>query len=198
MKTISILLLGLMFVSANAQQQKPQPQLLKGPTNWSFERFSLPPVFAPSFAFKGAEELRFSPGMFNKDSASYFSYAFAAEVDSVSNISQADVQKYLTDYFFGLCTTTASQRKLKIDSTQINVVLERKRTSPGNDTIYNATLHIFGVFADGAPVKLNMEIKVLNDAANAKTYLLAIASPKDKTDIIWKQLYEIQKAFKKP
>ena len=36
------------------------------PANWEFERFSLPPGFAPGITYKGAEELRFAPGMFKK------------------------------------------------------------------------------------------------------------------------------------
>jgi hypothetical protein len=59
-------------------------------------------------------------------------------------------------------------------------------------------VNVFGVFADGAPVKLNMEIKVLMNPAAKKTYLIFIASPREKTDAIWKKLYEIQKRFTIP
>ncbi len=57
---------------------------------------------------------------------------------------------------------------------------------------------MFGVFADGAAVKLNMEVKVLMDAADKKIYLIFIASPREKTDAVWKKLYEIQKKFTIP
>lgn len=39
-----------------------------------------------------------------------------------------------------------------------------------------------------------MEIKVLNDTANTISYLIAIASPKEKSNKIWNELYKIQKA----
>jgi hypothetical protein len=70
-----------------------------------------------------------------------------------------------------------------------------KKKGTGNEIIYNATVNAFGVFADGAPVKLNMEVKVLENTPAKKTYLIFIASPREKTDVVWKKLYEIQKGF---
>ena len=61
--------------------------------------------------------------------------------------------------------------------------------------MYNAVLDVFGVFADGARVILNIEIKVLNDIKATKTYLVFIASPQNKTSAIWQQLHKIQTDF---
>jgi hypothetical protein len=49
-----------------------QPLLLKTPANWRFEQFSLPAEFAPTLKYNGIEELRFSPGMFDKGATGYF------------------------------------------------------------------------------------------------------------------------------
>jgi hypothetical protein len=176
--------------------QNQTPQLLKQPANWQFERFSLPPEFAPNIPYKGAEELRFSPGMFVKDSTTYFTYAFVAELDNVNSVSQDDIRNYLLNYFKGLCSSTAKQRNLSIDVSKIDVAIEKKQNA-GDDAFYDGTLNIFGVFADGAPVKLNVEIKVMNDKAS-KIYLVFIASPLDKTDNVWKELHSIQRDFKIP
>ena len=78
------------------------------------------------------------------------------------------------------------------------MLLKNNKTQPGKETIYNASANIFGVFADGAPVKLNLEVKVLINTARKKTYLLFIVSPREKTDAIWKTLYQIQKEFSLP
>jgi hypothetical protein len=179
----------------NAQQQTPQ--LLKQPANWQFERFALPPEFAPNIPYKGAEELRFSPGMFVKDSATYFTYAFVAELDNINSISQDDIKDYLLNYFKGLCSNTAKQRKLSIDTSKITVDIEKEKNAEDN-VFYNTTLHIFGVFADGAPVTLNMEIKVMGDKAASKIYLVFIASPLDKSDKVWTALHSIQNSFTMP
>jgi hypothetical protein len=191
-------LIFILSITLVAQAQKDSPQLLKEPSNWTFERFALPPAFAPNFPFKGAEELRFSPGMFSKDSANYFTYAFVAELDNTTSIPQSGIKNYLLLYFKGLCASTAKDRKLSVDTSKITVVIERKKSSPGNEIIYSALLNVFGVFADGALVKLNMEVKVLANAAAKKTYLFFIVSPLPRTDRAWKQLYTLQKHFTIP
>jgi hypothetical protein len=195
MKKIIISLNFLLLVMTTVKAQDAKAEFLKEPSLWQFERFSLPPSFSSNFPYKGVEELRFSPGMFNKDSSDYFSYAFVAQLDNTSSITQSQVKNYLLTYFKGLCGSTAKQRNLSIDTSQVNVSIEKKIGGPGNSAIYNAVLHVFGVFADGAPVTLNAEIKVLNDAKAKKTYLVFIASPRKKTDSIWQQLYKIQNDF---
>jgi hypothetical protein len=186
------------FILFNSFAQQATPLLLKGPAGWEFERFALPPGFAPGFPYKGAEELRFSPGMFKKDSADYFTYAFVAQLDSITSISQNDIRNYLLQYFKGLCSSTANDRHLSIDTSKITVTIEKKKNLQSHEIIYNALLDVFGVFADGAHVKLNMEIKVLTDATVNKTYLVFIASPQAKTNRVWKELYKIQQEFKAP
>ena len=198
MKNLLAFLILIVSLTIVANSQEAKPQLLKEPANWAFERFALPPEFAPTIPYKGVEELRFSPGMFNKDTATYFTYAFVAQLDNVATISQNDIRDYLLKYFKGLCGATAKDRKLVIDTTQITAAIEKKKDTPANEIVYNASLNVFGVFADGAPVKLNMEVKVLVNAAAKKTYLIFIGSPKEKSDTIWKKLYEIQKGFTIP
>jgi hypothetical protein len=133
--------------------------------------------------------------MFIKDSTEYFTYAFVAQFDDVKKVSQDDIKNYLLKYFKGLCANTAKDRKLAVDTSKVSVSVQKKNNTAENEIIYNASLNIFGVFADGAPVKLNMEIKVLNDEKANKTYLVFIASPHERTDKVWDKLYTIQKDF---
>ena len=195
MKNLLAFLILIVSLTIAANSQEANPELLKESANWTFERFALPPQFAPDIPYKGAEELRFSPGMFKKDSATYFTYAFVAQLDNVTTISQANISDYLLKYFKGLCSSVAKDRKLVIDTTQIAVTIEKKKGTAAKEIIYNASVNVFGVFVDGAPVKLNMEVKVLMNTSAKKTYLLFIASPREKTDAVWKNLYEIQKEF---
>ena len=195
MRNIMAVLLFLTSISFTAKSQDAKAEFLKEPLTWSFERFPLPPVFSPDFPYKGVEELRFAPGMFNKDSSGYFSYAFVAQLDNTIAITQSELKNYLLVYFKGLCGSTAKERHLSIDTSQITVSIEKKNNVPPGVTIYNALLNVFGVFADGAPVTLNAEIKVLNNTNAKNSYLVFIASPHKKTDDIWKQLYKIQSDF---
>jgi hypothetical protein len=198
MKNLFVFLIFIFSLSMTATAQEVKPQLLKEPATWAFERFPLPPGFAPGIPYKGVEELRFSPGMFKKDSATYFTYAFVAQLDSVTAISQVEVHDYLFKYFKGLCSSTAKDRKLVIDTTKIAVTTEKKKGLPAGEVVYTGLLNIFGVFADGAPVKLNMEMKVLMNRDTKKAYLVFIASPLEKKDDVWNKLYQIQKDFKIP
>jgi hypothetical protein len=197
MKKTSLFLLSFLsfLVAAHAQ---PKPVLLPAPTDWQLEQFSLPPIFAPTVPYKGMEELRFSPDMFKKDAPNYFTYIFAARFDNTRSVSLTDISSYLLTYFKGLCSKTAADRKLSpVDTNAITVAIAPKR-SAGTARIYSITLHAFGVFTDGAPVTLNMEVKVLQDPAVARVYLLFIVSPQPKTAPVWEQLYDLQKRFVVP
>ena len=195
MKNLSGLLISISLFSIAVQGQEHKPELLKEPAGWEFEKFTLPPQFAPSIPYKGVEELRFAPGMFKKDTRTYFTYAFVAELENVTAVSRADLRSYLLKYYKGLCAATAKDRKLDIDTSQITVSVEKKMGAPANETIYDAVLNIFGIFADGAVVNLNMEIKVMVNAAAKKTYILFITSPREKKDPVWKDLHAVQKSF---
>jgi hypothetical protein len=183
------------LLAINAQ---PKPLMLKQPAGWQFEQFALPPQFAPNIKYKGIEELRFSPGMFKKDTTGYFAYVFVARLDSTKSVSQNDIKNYLLEYFKGLCSKTAADRKLNpVDTNAIRVAIQRKKIE-SKEAFYNILLHVFGVFADGAPVTLNMEAKVMKDVARKRVYLLFIVSPQPKTNAVWKELYKVQNEFVVP
>jgi hypothetical protein len=195
MKNIAAGIACLMMIALGVKGQNAKPEFLKGPTSWEFERFSLPPGFAPGFPYKGVEELRFAPGMFSKDASDYFSYAFVARLDSMASFTQDDLRNYLLVYFKGLCANTAKQRNLSIDTAQITVVTEKNKFET---EAYNAQIHLFGVFADGAPVTLNAEISVVSDPKSNRIYLVYIASPQEKTREMWLPLHEIRLGFVAP
>jgi hypothetical protein len=189
MKNIFLVLSFLFSISIGANSQENKPQILKGPSNWEFERFPLPPSFAPQITYKGFEELRFSPGMFNKDSVSYFTYAFVAQLDTITTLKEKEIKNYLEYYFKGLCGSTARDRKLSIDTTKISATVKRQRLADR----YEATVNLFGVFTDGAPVILNMAILVTNDRVDKKTRIIFLASPQGTNEPIWKELYDIRR-----
>src|SRR6185436_11612440 len=147
-KLVSSLIMVSFAIAAQSQETKPA--LLPEPANWEFKRFELPPSFAPGISYKGVEELRFPPGFAKKDTATYFTYAFVAQLNDVTVISQNDIEDYLLKYYKGLCSVVAGDRKLKIDSSQITASVEKKKGVPANESIYNASVNLFGVFADGA------------------------------------------------
>jgi hypothetical protein len=193
MKNLVVHTLFLVLFSNAIHGQEVKPQILKEPANWEFERFPLPPAFAPAITYKGAEELRFAPGMFKKEAADYFSYIFVAQLDTARSISGGDIKNYLLHYYKGLCSAVANDRKLKVDTGQISVLVKKKKAVAPDKVSYNGTVNLFGVFADGAPVTLYMEIDSLSNTATNKTWIFFLASPRDKKDPIWKEFREIRR-----
>jgi hypothetical protein len=197
MKQFSLCLLFLVCLS-RAVDAQPKAAILPEPASWQLEQFPLPPGFAPTLPYKGLEELRFSPDMFNKGAINYFTYVFAARLDNTVAISASDIKNYLLIYFKGLCGKTAADRKLPpVDTAAISVAIAPKKTAD-KTPVYSITLHAFGVFADGAPVILNIEAKVFADAPHQRAYLLFIVSPQPTTAPIWQDLYKVQQTFVLP
>lgn len=196
MKKVWLFIFLVYSVLSGAAQSGPS--ILKAPASWQFEQFSLPPEFAPSVSYHGHEELRFSPGWDKKDAVDYFTIIWGFRFDDTKSVSQNDIKRFLVTYFRGLCGSTAKARHLStVDTSAVNVSIEKKPDA-GKSTIYNLTLHLFGVFADGAPITANAEIKVMEDGAHGKVYLLMVASLKDKADPVWEQLYKVQREFVAP
>jgi hypothetical protein len=193
MKTALLTLIFSIAFSVITKAQEAKPQILLHPAGWEFERFEMPPSFAPAITYKGIEELRFAPGMFKKDSADYFTYAFVAQIDKITVIPETGINDFLINYYRGLCGLIAKNNNLAIDTTQVSATVSKRNTPSSLGTTYDATVNIFGVFTDGAPVKLNMEITNVTNAVTKKTYLIFLASPRDKKEYIWDDLYEIRK-----
>ena len=187
---LSFIILVAFSIAVKAQENKTE--ILMEPSTWEFEKVPLPPSFATAITYKGFEELRFAPGMFKKDAHDYFTYVFVAQIDSSVVISQEDVKNYLVNYYQGLCAITAKDRKLVIDSSKINAAVYRQKKSTANYATYEAIVNLFGVFADGAPVTLNVEVSVIENVPDKKTWMFFIASPLHKKDETWKQLYGIR------
>ena len=190
---------GLLFIfltcSMLTLMAQKRPLILARPADWRFEQFTLPPEFAPAVKYKGLEELRFSPGWGDKNATDYFTLIFGIRFDDTKSVSQEDIKNYLLTYFRGLCDFTVKARKLSpVDTSAIKVTFERQKKQIG-DRIYNVTLNMFGVFTDGAPITLNMEIKVSEDPDHQRVYLHIIASPLPKTHPVWKGLHEEQLYF---
>lgn len=194
-KTWLFIVLTYSVLTAAAQ---PKPLLLMAPDDWRFEQFLLPPEFAPAVKYKGIEELRFAPGWGRKGAPDYFTLIFGIRFDDTKSVSRADIKDYLLTYFRELCSYTVKSRKLNpIDTSAISLSIEKKPTAD-KTYMYDVTLQMFGVFTDGSPVTLNMEIKVMEDPLHQKVYLLMIASPQPKTNPVWQELYKEQREFVMP
>ena len=95
---VSLLMTATLLVADEKDSVK-----LAAPEGWSGETISLPPGFAPDMKLKGAEHIRFAPGMMKPASDSFFSYAFVFELQSKPDLTDAVVKEEFLKYYRGLC-----------------------------------------------------------------------------------------------
>lgn len=170
--------------------QKEQAILLPIPEDWRYEKIDLPMEFAPEMTYKGFEELRFGPGMFNTEATTHFTYLFAVSFEETTVIRKKALENFLLQYYKGLCKAVAGSKYPSIDYTQIKVQLKKIKRSKGRAAHYLAELVFFDVFTNGQPITLHMDLELTVDHTAQKTYLLALVSPQKKTHSIWAYLYK--------
>src|SRR5262249_15259843 len=108
-----------LFLFLNLSPQNDSRFQFDAPADWKKETINFPLDFAPEIKYQGFEELRFSPGMFNPKSDSYFSYTFFWWLKGEQNFTKETLEDNLTKYFRGLCKEVGAARKLNIDLNKI-------------------------------------------------------------------------------
>src|SRR5436189_6143351 len=95
---LALLMALLSGTPSFAQRPNATPTMLTGPADWRFERLPIPPGFARDITWTGFEEARFSPGMFDTSSPTYFTYALAVQLDGTPPIQTAELKELLDKY----------------------------------------------------------------------------------------------------
>jgi len=184
-----------LFIDLTAQPKEKAPVLLKSPTDWKFERMDLPFDFAPGINYKGFEEIRFSPGMFDTTSDYYFTYVFAISISNTKQIGANEIKTFLNKYYRGLSMSAGKEKKLLPDTSLIksNVMFLNKINA--TCYTYEASVIFFDTFTNGRKVILTMEIEIAQDFNSDGAYMIAIVSADNETEEIWNKLHDIRKAI---
>lgn len=177
----------LLALAPSVQESVP---LLVVPQGWQGERLEFPLDFAPELEFRGVEELAFAPGMFRKDSDSYFSYALAIELEGDVAIDAPFLEHFLATYYRGLCRAVGESRKLALDLAAVSATVE------GSGDHFSATVRTFDPFTDGGPLALKLILRTWPRAAT--TQLFGIASPLPDDASIWKELGTLHQEWMRP
>ncbi|MDA1050945.1 MAG: hypothetical protein O3C40_10760 [Planctomycetota bacterium] len=173
---------------------------LAAPAGWGGETIQLPPGFAPDMQLKGSEHIRFAPGMMKPQSDSFFSYAFAFELQPQPVLTEAVVKDEFLKYYRGLCKAVLNGKLPDIDPSEFTLELRRVKSdaqpSPDeNATEYTGTLDWVEPFATTKRQKLNLEIRTW--AGSDRNYIFACVSPQSRDTAIWKQLHTIRDDYLK-
>jgi hypothetical protein len=196
---VGLVMSGLFFVA-----DEPASFQLAAPDGWGGETIKLPPRFAPDMKLKGSEHIRFAPGMMKPASDSFFSYAFAFELEPKPELTDAVVKEEFLKYYRGLCQAVLNGKLPDVDPLKFTLELKREKSeakpaaekqADDTPTRYAGTLDWVEPFATKKPQTLNLEI--LTWTKNDRNYLFACVSPQAKAAVIWKQLHVIRDDYMK-
>ncbi|QDV50103.1 hypothetical protein [Gimesia fumaroli] len=171
------------------------------PAGWRGEQISLPPSFAKEMQFKGIEEARFSPGMFQEKSNTFFSYFFVFKIDPGSELTPKNIERELLTYYQGLSRTIFNSRKKKIDTSGFTckltkaIPVDSQKIYPPGLKEYAATVEWTEPFVTQKPQTLNLIIQAWTDKTTRHGYLFVCVSPQDFKANIWQSMRNIRGTF---
>ncbi|MBC8352073.1 MAG: hypothetical protein H8E66_08785 [Planctomycetes bacterium] len=196
---VSLLMSGSLLFA-----EEPGSFKLAAPAGWGGETIQLPPGFAPDMKLKGSEHIRFAPGMMKPGSDTFFSYAFAFELQRQPVLTEAVVEEEFLKYYRGLCKAVLNGNLPDVDPSEFTLELKRVKSNenPSSDAKvadmpkrYTGTLNWVEPFSTKKPQKLNLEIRTW--AKNERNYIFACVSPQARDTAIWKQLHAIRDDYSK-
>ncbi len=193
---MSILCWSLALLALQPVQNVKSELLPPMPSDWHFERIDFPLPFAPELKYQGFEELRFSPGMFNTRSDTYFTYVFAMKIEDKIVVDSAFLDTLLTTYFRGLCRTVAEGSGFHIDPAKITATVKEDHYEAPSSRHFHASIESYDPFVTGRPITLHLDILTV-DVGPQDHRIFAGVSPRPKDDPIWKVLHDIERKIQK-
>ena len=184
----------LLAASFAATQEAPAvPFHMPQPDGWRTETIPFPLEFAPDLDYKGIEELRFAPGMFNAEAEDFGSYAFVWWLPEETQISAIRLEKDLKTYFRGLATAVAADREFDPGNPKHDVQIRRQSEEP---EVYVGFVQTFDSFVTRDAAFLMLKGVVRHCTSSQRVAVLFTLSPQPESHPIWKDLDTIQDGFR--
>lgn len=183
-----------------SEAESKAPYQMPSPKGWGRERIKLPPSFAPKMNWKGHEDLRFAPGMFNPKSDSFLSYDVLFWTEGERAPTQKELQQEITTYYQGLSKAVLAGRKPGLKPMQ--AVVKLKAVESHNKTPldkrpearYVGELVWTEPFVTATKQTLRLELDVHKHDGRICVFLCA--SPQTFDAKVWKQLRKIRDGVK--
>ena len=172
------------------------PYTLDVPKGWDVERFLIPIGFAPSISYKGVEDIRFTPGWANKETAEYWSYAFLWYLDDTPKFDSKIIESNLIAYYTGLFNINTD--KSKIDSSRLMPVtasIKKISSDNGDSKTFHGTVNM-NDYMTKKPITINLLIHIKLCEGQKKTFVFYEVSPQPYTDNVWSSLHQLWINFK--
>lgn len=193
---LRILALAILASATNLVDAQTGNFKLAAPDNWGGETIQLPPGFAKDMTFKGAEHIRFAPGMMQANSDTFFCYAFVFQLDPTPALTPELIKQETLKYYRGLSKAVLNGKLPGLDPTKFTLKLKTIKQSDAAKRFPDATIHYTGVldwvepFATKESQTLNLEMQTWK--TDQHNYLFVCVSPQSRDANIWKQLRKIR------
>jgi hypothetical protein len=191
-----VMLLPCVGLSQNTEKGTGKPPYkLMVPNGWGVERFPFPIEFAPQIAYKGMEDLRFTPGWANPESEQHWSYAFLWWLEGTPPIDAGTLQKDLKAYYTGLVGRNITKRQIpenKIVPT--DALIKKIKTAPNDLATYSGTISMLNYMAQ-RPITLNCLVHVKSCQELNHTAVYFEISPQKFTHPIWNEFNKMLDDF---
>lgn len=153
------------------------------------ELLQLPVDFAPAMTFKGLEDLRFLKGWNKADSLTYWSYAFAWDVDQKTPLTKLDFETNLNLYFDGLMRLEQRSKEYNVPMTSSKF---RKSKNVNGIIYYTGEIKTFDGFFEMKPLTFNVRAEQHYCPNIERTIVLFKFSPQDYDSRVWNDLDNIK------
>jgi hypothetical protein len=203
MKKLFSIVLLFGFLTASAQdpaafdgKKWQAPYHLPTSEGWDIERFPIPASFAPSIAYKGVEDIRFTPGWAKSGSDEYWSYAFLWFLDGAQNFTSKIVETHLFAYYTGLFN--ANTDRTKIDTTKlvrVKATVQSKKAAPGDIKTFEGMV-LMNDYMTRKPITLHLRVHIKSCEGQNKTFAFFELSPRPYTDKVWSSLDQLWVGFR--
>ena len=205
MKTIIVLAFLLVVVNTRAQEVSKEtfdghkweaPYHLPVPKGWTIERFLIPINFAPSIAYKGVEDIRFTSGWGDAKSDEYWTYAFLWYLDGAPITDAGIIATNLKAYYTGLVEINREGYKVPVEKI-IPVVtsFSESKTDKGDLKTYRGTITMLD-YMQQQPITLNCIAHLKTCTDDNKTIIFYELSPKPLDHKNWVGLNQLWLDFK--
>lgn len=186
MKAILIFAVLIFHTVISLAQEKTLPTLLKTDTTWGKEIFEFPIRFAKEINYQGYEEAQFPKGWSNRDTLTFWSYAFAWYIDVDTMLSVRTLEKDLELYFDGLNEIKMKRENGVYIPNTVALILKK------DESTFIGKLRIFDRFTKKKLFLLNAIIEQKYCKEKKKMIILFKFSPKDFGHEVWDILEEVK------
>ena len=198
-RSVAVFSVLLTLCSTARGENSESPIKIEAPSGWGRESIVLPPDFAQDMAWKGVEEIRFAPGMFQPQAEDFFSYAFVFRLEANAKTDPVDIQRELLKYYRGLAVTVLRDQEVDLKPGAFKLVLEQPQAGQSRPDRKRGTQRLVATLDWTEPFVTRRRQALRMEAdqwmAGENRFLFVCVSPQQSEAAIWNTLRRMRDSF---